>query len=275
MSACAACTELREKVTTLEWRVGKLIEEHDLAEQDIAHKRRQIAALKQKLDEKREQEPTGQEAQDVFDYWLVACRKDPARTKLNHKRLQAIRKALQEGYTVGDIQRATEGLAWAAFEKDGVRYDDISVACRNVELYRDKADAAEARQDAQRAEVGEQARKLLIDETRPHYSKPHLPALWAGGFEAFASALQMKGCKIVGGQGNKLMAQCPAHDDRNPSLRVTEADDGRVLAKCHAQGCTWEQICAALNVDPKVFGPRGDVHPYGKPTDNGQQISFA
>ncbi len=33
-------------------------------------------------------------------------------------------------------------------------------------------------------------------------------------------------------------ARCSAHDDRNPSLSIKVADDGRVLVHCHA-GCTF------------------------------------
>ncbi len=38
---------------------------------------------------------------------------------------------------------------------------------------------------------------------------------------------------------------CPAHDDRNPSLSVTDSEDGRVLVRCHA-GCSQESVIAAL-----------------------------
>ena len=31
-------------------------------------------------------------------------------------------------------------------------------------------------------------------------------------------------------------AQCPAHDDKQPSLSISEGQDGRVLMYCHA-GC--------------------------------------
>jgi hypothetical protein len=36
-----------------------------------------------------------------------------------------------------------------------------------------------------------------------------------------------------GGYGR---ARCPAHNDRNPSLSIREAADGKILIKCHA-GC--------------------------------------
>lgn len=40
------------------------------------------------------------------------------------------------------------------------------------------------------------------------------------------------------------IACCPAHDDRNPSLSVTQAGD-RVLLYCHS-GCTQTQVIDAL-----------------------------
>ena len=41
------------------------------------------------------------------------------------------------------------------------------------------------------------------------------------------------------------MARCPAHDDRTPSLSIRDADDGKVLVRCHA-GCDQERVIAAL-----------------------------
>lgn len=49
--------------------------------------------------------------------------------------------------------------------------------------------------------------------------------------------------EALGGRwsGSSGMCRCPAHDDRTPSLSITNGTDGRVLFNCHA-GCTWEQL---------------------------------
>lgn len=47
--------------------------------------------------------------------------------------------------------------------------------------------------------------------------------------------------------GNGWKACCPAHDDKTPSLSVTEAEDGRVLLKCFA-GCSTNSVLAALGL---------------------------
>ena len=43
------------------------------------------------------------------------------------------------------------------------------------------------------------------------------------------------------------MACCPAHDDHNPSLSITELSDGRILMKCWA-GCEVTSVVSALGL---------------------------
>ena len=44
------------------------------------------------------------------------------------------------------------------------------------------------------------------------------------------------------------MARCPAHDDRQPSLSLSEGFDGRALLCCHA-GCSLDSILEALGLE--------------------------
>jgi putative DNA primase/helicase len=48
--------------------------------------------------------------------------------------------------------------------------------------------------------------------------------------------------------GEGWLARCPAHDDRKPSLSVSEGDSGRALLKCHT-GCSHEQVVRALGLE--------------------------
>ena len=43
------------------------------------------------------------------------------------------------------------------------------------------------------------------------------------------------------------MARCPVHDDQTASLSVSQAEDGKILLKCHA-GCSTERVVAALGL---------------------------
>ena len=67
--------------------------------------------------------------------------------------------------------------------------------------------------------------------------------------------------RALGGRkvGGGWMARCPAHHDRKPSLSISDADDGKVLVRCHA-GCDQERVIASL-------GSRG------RWPDNGQRQS--
>lgn len=58
---------------------------------------------------------------------------------------------------------------------------------------------------------------------------------------------------------NKWIACCPAHDDKTPSMRVTEVDD-RVLIHCFA-GCGATQILDAVGLDYSVLMPEKEHSP--------------
>ncbi len=54
--------------------------------------------------------------------------------------------------------------------------------------------------------------------------------------------------------GKGWMARCPAHDDHNPSLSITETSDGKTLLKCFA-GCQPEQVVSAVGLEMKDLFP--------------------
>lgn len=68
------------------------------------------------------------------------------------------------------------------------------------------------------------------------------------------------------------LAHCPAHDDKQSSLSITLADDGKILIKCFA-GCSAEAVVKAIGLELKdLFPPkggRGNTSPKSRAT--GQQ----
>ena len=75
--------------------------------------------------------------------------------------------------------------------------------------------------------------------------------------------------KGLGGRkaSSEWMARCPAHHDREPSLSIRDADDGKVLVFCHA-GCTQDSVIDALR-QRGLWGdgsPRKSKSFYGKAT---------
>ena len=67
--------------------------------------------------------------------------------------------------------------------------------------------------------------------------------------------------KVLGGRwsGSSGVAKCPAHPDKNPSLSISDGDDGRLLTNCHA-GCAPEAVWDALR-DRGLLAERSKVAP--------------
>ncbi len=68
--------------------------------------------------------------------------------------------------------------------------------------------------------------------------------------------------KVKSAGSNKWKACCPAHDDKHPSLAITETADGTVLLKCWT-GCTAQQIVSAIGLELR------DLFPGEKPERRG------
>lgn len=74
---------------------------------------------------------------------------------------------------------------------------------------------------------------------------------------------------------SKWIACCPAHDDRDPSLSITEANDGKVLLKCWA-GCTAAEIVEAIGLGLRDLFPDNGQY-QGRPARKGpsrQAVDF-
>ncbi len=66
-------------------------------------------------------------------------------------------------------------------------------------------------------------------------------------------ALKHAGCKFTK-KGDTLQAQCPAHDDDQPSLSIKEGRDGKIGVYCHA-GCETEDILKELGFNFEILFP--------------------
>ena len=81
--------------------------------------------------------------------------------------------------------------------------------------------------------------------------------------EAVAQALRDVGCHVqTAGRG--YAAQCPAHDDRDPSLSVARGTKGepKAVVFCHA-GCGVGDILEALHMEPAALFANYDARPTG------------
>jgi hypothetical protein len=58
----------------------------------------------------------------------------------------------------------------------------------------------------------------------------------------------------VEGTGKQYKACCPAHDDKTPSLAISQGDEGKILVHCH-KGCTPESILFAVGLKQEDLFP--------------------
>lgn len=74
-------------------------------------------------------------------------------------------------------------------------------------------------------------------------------------FEESLNAVALKTNSQTRIYGNGYRLRCPAHDDCNPSLSMSEGDDGKILIYCYA-GCTAKEICSAMGWSLSALFPR-------------------
>ena len=87
------------------------------------------------------------------------------------------------------------------------------------------------------------------------YSTRFQPKPTGNTFQTILSLLAHKTNYIPKVYGSGYKSLCPAHPDRNPSLGISEADDGKVLMCCFA-GCRIQDICKALDIPISALFPR-------------------
>lgn len=81
-------------------------------------------------------------------------------------------------------------------------------------------------------------------------------------FTASPSALLLPRLHGLRKVGSGWIANCSAHEDRSPSLSITEGDDGRLLLHCHA-GCKVHDVLAAVGLQVGDLFVRKDLRSMG------------
>ena len=66
--------------------------------------------------------------------------------------------------------------------------------------------------------------------------------------------------KVRKGQTGQWMACCPAHQDRTPSLKISQRADGKISLHCFA-GCHINDICEAIGIRVADLYPNTPTQP--------------
>ncbi len=121
--------------------------EQDLAnaERDLRKARRRITALEADKERERQGFEQRQLVLELFEFWQRRCKKP--RSKLTSDRFDALRKALEAGYSAKEIAMAIAGAAFDPFvtqAKNGreIKHNDLELICRDgkhIEGFANKA----------------------------------------------------------------------------------------------------------------------------------------
>lgn len=84
--------------------------------------------------------------------------------------------------------------------------------------------------------------------------------------ELVRARLEARSCSVAQDRGHAFEAQCPAHEDRNPSLSVSTGREGKALVKCHA-GCRTEDVLSELGLTAAELFPEDS-----RPADDGWTV---
>jgi hypothetical protein len=109
-----------------------------------------------------------------------------------------------------------------------------------------------------KAKLGEKRAAVVRARLRDNFTEDQLLRA-VDGVAMFPFERLGRDC-VVRGASPKWTVQCPAHDDRDPSLSVREAPDGSVLLHCFA-GCKTFDVLQALGLG---WADIGSPHAIGR-----------
>lgn len=206
---------------------------------DVLAKNREIKRLKTELDKMERKHVAQGEVETVFDHFLAVLWSGKGRRpKLDGARQKLIRDRLRDGFTVGELRAALGGLARFPNVGDGgrcgpergKRYADLKHALRDAETVERFIGYIETAEEPSNVVPLRQREPRVTARTGLELAD-HLE---------FACGLTVKD------RGNgKWIAQCPAHEDRDPSLTISELNDGKVVMFCWA-GCETKAVLDAI-----------------------------
>lgn len=251
-------------------------EVHEQQQQTIDLQSKRITALEAQLRKAEDAGPLGPSIEEVFDHWVETHEKNPKRTVLGERRKQKVRARLRELVTKSELkgkEAQREATDWLKEAVDGCLLDDWAMGrIRKTQgkTFNDLADhicESESsvqkfrelwhRHEARMKIVGERRENEAAYRTLVHPSQivDEPPLSYPQGLRIVMERLGERNLQVKG-SGARYSAQCPAHEDRSPSLSILEKPDGRVLLHCHA-GCKVNDVLAELQITFGEIGPFG------------------
>lgn len=257
---CVQCDNLRTEIER--FRDVAAIDLQN-AQNDLIAKNREIGRLKAELAKTRDADPDAGEVKDLLLLWKALCHKT-GRTYIGSdgKRWKLAKTALKR-YGQERCEKALKGLSMkphagprgraAEAYPGSKRFDDIEHVFGDEERF-ERCEAYVDEPAEPPAEISEVVKRRVIRKVE-RFKERDQPIV------RVLDSLLRVGCDYrpatAKGHEDCWTAQCPAHDDRSPSLSIRELADGSVLLHCFA-GCPTDDVVEALGIGMFELFP---VHP--------------
>jgi hypothetical protein len=198
---------------------------------------RQNTLLERQIAKVNDKAVPATDVDEVFDHFLALVWSGKGRKpKLDDAKRKLIRGRLKDDFSVAELKQAIAGLARRPNVGDkgrcgpeqGKRFANL----RHCLADADTVDRFIGYLDAPETPT-------YVVPIRRERRDPKTAQELADHIE-FACGLDVRDL----GHG-RYMAQCPAHEDRDPSLSFKECDDGRILVNCFA-GCPTEAVMDSI-----------------------------
>lgn len=264
----AELASLRSTAVSLQEQNNELAKDRDLADRECRRLRKEADLLRRELAESREADPRSQAIREVLDYWVKALgKRSNVKVPAGGKRWNAVRARLNEGFSVDALKKACDGCAARPYVGPKGRqatkgpganlHDGIELICR------DETTVERFIGYAEEAKKGAALESALSNGDRPDVRRSDIPGSSAPSraprrwvfppqppIDRVLSTLEEHGCRVTAypGKPDSYSAQCPAHEDAEPSLAIHRKADGMVLVHCFAS-CPTEDVLAALGLD--------------------------
>lgn len=259
ISVCPTCGEVHTELSKLQSQNMALLGK--------------IGRLEAELTKRRGDSPKAVQVKGLHKHWCEALPLSgkPRKAKLGPAREKAYLFALTN-YDEDFCLQAIDGCALKPFvgpkgrqaTTDGgaKRFDDPTLIFRDettIERFAGYVDEANEADDAAvaRAENDLEAHRsgAYVTAEMGRRGTVGAPLVYPLGLRTVLERLAERNL-TARGSGVSYKAQCPAHDDREPSLSITEKADGRVLLHCFA-GCLVNDVLAELGLSFGEIGPFG------------------
>lgn len=222
---------------------------------------RQNTTLKNQLIEQHEEKPEHDDVKDILLAWKDATDRNKKVDIGAGSKRYAIAQAAHKRWGKERCLHAIRGLGLQPFAGPrGRSHEEYPGAKRYADVEHALGD--EVRMEKLEAVWLAHERPSLLDQPKLTSLEPvreQRPSLFAGPYrrsdglppiDRVLNALHDRGCRVVAhpNQPDSWSAQCPAHDDRNPSLSIHRRHDGVIGLHCFGP-CATESVVAALGLE--------------------------